>query len=464
MTITQELSYAPTDAPDRNPPQDIAAEQSVLGAMLMSKDAIANVMGIVKGRDFYKPAHELIFDTILSLYSQGVPADAITVAEDLNKQGAIARAGGYPYISDLYGAVSIAANGEYYAHIVREKAILRRLVNASIRIAQLGYAGQGDVDDIVDQAQQTMYEISDGVSGEDYQRVSELLQETWDEMDALAAHGGRLHGVPTGFTKLDELTNGLHPGQMIIVAARPSIGKSTVALDMARSAAVHNMMTTAVFSLEMSSQEIMMRLLSAEASVPLKNIRTGQLDDYWDNLSAVTTQISAAPLFIDDSPNLTMLEIRAKARRLKQHHDLKLIIIDYIQLMTSGRKVESRQLEVSEFSRQIKLMAKELDIPVVAISQLNRGTEARADKKPLLSDLRESGSLEQDADMVILLHRADYYNKDDHPGEADLIVAKHRNGRTETVHVIFEGQMSRFRDDPDSRFHGSGDLSPSEPL
>jgi replicative DNA helicase len=275
-------------------------------------------------------------------------------------------------------------------------------------------------------------------------------------MDALAAHGGRLHGVPTGFTQLDSLTNGLHPGQMIIVAARPSIGKSTLALDIARSAAVRNMMTTAVFSLEMSAQEIMMRLLSAEASVPLKNIRTGKLEDYWDNLSAVTTQISSAPLYIDDSPNLTMLEIRAKARRLKQHHDLKLIVIDYIQLMTSGRKVESRQLEVSEFSRQIKLMAKELDIHVVAISQLNRGTENRADKKPLLSDLRESGSLEQDADMVILLHRADYYDKTIEPGEADLIVAKHRNGPTDTVHVIFEGQMSRFRDDPDSRFHGSG--------
>ncbi|MCL1906600.1 MAG: replicative DNA helicase [Propionibacteriaceae bacterium] len=456
MTITQEIPFAAVETPDRTPPQDIAAEQSVLGAMLMSKDAIANVMSIVKSRDFYKPAHELIFDTILSLYSQGIPADAITVAEDLNKRGAIARAGGYPYISDLYGAVSIAANGEYYAEIVREKAILRRLVEASIRIAQLGYAGQGEVDDIVDKAQQTMYEISDGVSGEDYQRVSELLQDTWDEMDALAAHGGRLHGVPTGFTQLDSLTNGLHPGQMIIVAARPSIGKSTLALDIARSAAVRNMMTTAVFSLEMSAQEIMMRLLSAEASVPLKNIRTGKLEDYWDNLSAVTTQISSAPLYIDDSPNLTMLEIRAKARRLKQHHDLKLIVIDYIQLMTSGRKVESRQLEVSEFSRQIKLMAKELDIPVVAISQLNRGTENRADKKPLLSDLRESGSLEQDADMVILLHRADYYDKTIEPGEADLIVAKHRNGPTDTVHVIFEGQMSRFRDDPDSRFHGSG--------
>ena len=457
MTIAHEFSYTRDEAPDRVPPQDVAAEQSVLGAMLMSKDAIANVMGVIRGVDFYKPAHELVFDTILDLYSQGEPADAITVAAELTKRGEIARVGGHVYIHDLLSAVSIAANASYYAEIVREKAILRRLVDASIRIAQLGYAGQGDVDEIVDLAQQTIYEVSEGTSGEDYRRVSDLLQVTWDEMDALASHGGRFSGVPTGFTELDSLTNGLHAGQMIIVAARPAIGKSTLALDVARSAAIHNRMTTAIFSLEMSASEIMMRLLSAEASVPLENIRTGRLDDYWENLSQVTSRLSAAPLFIDDSPNLTMMEIRAKARRLKQHHDLKLVVIDYIQLMSSGRKVESRQLEVSEFSRQIKLMAKELDIPVVAISQLNRGTEARADKKPLLSDLRESGSLEQDADVVVLLHRADFYNKEDHPGEADLIVAKHRNGRTDTLHVIFQGRMSRFVDDPDSGFRAPSD-------
>jgi replicative DNA helicase len=457
VTVARELTYSREESTDRVPPQDVAAEQSVLGAMLMSKDAIANVLGTLKGYDFYKPAHELIFDTILDLYSQGEPADAITVAAELTKRGEIARVGGHVYIHDLLASVSIAANASYYAEIVREKAILRRLVDASIRIAQLGYAGQGDVDEIVDLAQQTIYEVSEGSTGEDYRRVSDLLQITWDEMDALASHGGRFSGVPTGFTELDALTNGLHPGQMIIVAARPAIGKSTLGLDFARSAAIHNRMTTAVFSLEMSASEIMMRLLSSEASVPLENIRTGRLDDYWDNLSQVTSQISAAPLFIDDSPNLTMMEIRAKARRLKQHHDLKLVVIDYIQLMTSGRKVESRQLEVSEFSRQIKLMAKELDIPVVAISQLNRGTEQRQDKKPMLSDLRESGSLEQDADVVILLHRADFYNREERPGEADFIVAKHRNGRTDTINVVFQGRMARFVDDPDSGFRVPSD-------
>jgi replicative DNA helicase len=453
VTQVHELS-AYQDAPDRVPPQDLAAEQSVLGAMMMSKDAIANVVGIIRGRDFYKPAHELIFEAIVDLYSSGEPADAITVAEALMKQGDIARVGGHVYIHDLLASVAIAANASYYAEIVREKAILRRLVEASIKIAQLGYAGQGEITDIVDLAQKTVYDIADGASGEDYKSIQELLGPTWDEMDALASHGGRLAGVPTGFASLDHLTNGLHPGQMIIVAARPAIGKSTLALDFARSAAIHNRMSTAIFSLEMGATEIMMRLLSAETGVSLQNIRTGNLDDSWDRLSAVTGRLSSAPLFIDDSPNLTMMEIRAKARRLKQRHDLKMVIIDYIQLMSSGRKVESRQLEVSEFSRQIKLMAKELDIPVVAISQLNRGTEQRSDKKPMLSDLRESGSLEQDADVVILLHREDAYDPKNRPGEADLIVAKHRNGETKTLPVLFQGHLARFADNPEENFGG----------
>ncbi|MDR0849378.1 MAG: replicative DNA helicase [Propionibacteriaceae bacterium] len=457
MSVAHDFPRPVDEAPDRIPPQDVLAEQSVLGAMLMSKDAIANVMGIIKGHDFYKPAHELIFNTILDLYSKGEPADAITVAAELTKLGEIGRVGGHVYIHDLLSTVSIASNASFYAEIVREKAVLRRLVDASIRIAQLGYAGQGDADDIVDQAQQTMYEVTDGGVGEDYKSVGELIQATYDEMEALASHNGRLAGVPTGFRDLDELTNGLHPGQMVIVAARPAIGKSTLALDFARAAAVHNHMTTAIFSLEMSSTEIMMRLLSSEGSVPLHNIRTGNLDDYWEQLNVASGQLSTAPLYIDDSPNLTMMEIRAKARRLRQRHDLKLVVIDYIQLMSSGKKVESRQLEVSEFSRQIKLMAKELDIPVIAISQLNRETEqgvqGKEPKEPKLSNLRESGSLEQDADVVILLHRPDAYNKEStRKGEADLIVAKHRNGQTKTIHVLFQGHLSRFVDDPSAGF------------
>jgi replicative DNA helicase len=255
-------------------------------------------------------------------------------------------------------------------------------------------------------------------------------------------------GVPTGFVDLDDLTNGLHAGQMIIIAARPGMGKSTLGLDLARAASIKHKLTSCFFSLEMGKSEIVQRLISAEAGVPLNHIRKGQMgDDDWQRIARKTGEVSSAPLFIDDSPNLTMMEIRAKARRLKQRHDLKLVIVDYMQLMTSGKKVESRQLEVSEFSRQMKLLAKELDVPVVALSQLNRGPEQRTDKKPMLSDLRESGSLEQDADMVILLHRADAYDKDsDRVGEADFIVAKHRNGPTATISTVFQGHYSRFVD------------------
>jgi replicative DNA helicase len=444
MTLAEVRDFAQTD---RTPPQDVPAEQSVLGAMMMSKDAIANVVETVKGRDFYRPSHELIYDAILDLYGKGEPADPITVAAELTRRGEIGKVGGHVYLHDLLSSVSIAANAGYYADIVREKAILRRLVEASIRIAQMGYEGTGEVSDIVDLAQQTIYNVAEGKTSEDYKPLAELIEPTWNELEAIASRGGRLAGVPTGFAELDELTNGLHSGQMIIIAARPAIGKSTLALDFARSAAIKHKQTTAIFSLEMSASEIMTRLLSAEAGIKLHHLRTGKLlDPDWEQLAKVSGRIESAPLFIDDSPNLTMMEIRAKARRMKQRYDLKLIIIDYLQLMSSGKKVENRQVEVSEFSRQIKLLAKELEIPVIAISQLNRGSEQRTDKKPMLSDLRESGSLEQDADMVLLLHREDVYNKDERPGEADINIAKHRNGQTKTITVAFQGHLSRFVD------------------
>ncbi|RCK69943.1 replicative DNA helicase [Desertihabitans brevis] len=435
-------------AVDRTPPQDLQAEQSVLGAMLMSKDAIADVVDTVKGRDFYRPAHEFIYEAILDLYGRGEPADAITVAAQLTKRGEIAKVGGHVYLHDLLASVSVAANAGYYAAIVREKAILRRLVEASVRIAQMGYDGQGDVSELVDAAQAEVYAVTDGKTSEDYQPLSALMESTLDEIEAIGSRSGDMAGVPTGFIELDELTNGLHAGQMIILAARPAVGKSTLGLDFARAASIKNGLCSAIFSLEMSKTEITMRLLSAEAQIPLNHIRKGTMtDEDWTRLAKKMGEVSEAPLFVDDSPNLTMMEIRAKARRLKQRHDLRLIIIDYMQLMTSGKKVESRQLEVSEFSRQIKLLAKELEIPIIAMSQLNRGPEQRTDKKPMLSDLRESGSLEQDADMVILLHREDMYDKESSRlGEADFIVAKHRNGPTKTVEVAFQGHYSRFVD------------------
>ncbi|MDN5748431.1 MAG: replicative DNA helicase [Pseudonocardia sp.] len=770
---------------DRQPPQDLIAEQSVLGGMLLSKDAIADVVEVLRPDDFYKPAHQTVYDTILDLYGRGEPADAVTVSAELQRHGDLIRLGGAPYLHTLIATVPTAANAAYYAEIVAEKAVLRRLVQAGTRIVQLGYHGAdgAEVAEVVDRAQATLYDVTERSTSEDYVALEELLQPTMDEIDAIASRGGVALGVPTGFADLDAATNGLHPGQMIVVAARPGLGKalaldtplptpsgwttmgevaagdellgadgrptrvlrstdvmtgrpcfevgfsdgtvivadaghewavwtelarsnrrrgrllgaepvvltteqisaclaegvavrprlgvrapeplqtgdqerlpvapyvlgawlgagdsrsgrltfadqdvvdrvradgldvvaqrarhryrirglrpalrdlgvlhdghvpaaylrasekdrrallaglldtdgsvtsgghvrfrntsrrladavfelavslgfvahlrqeersgfggrrfrdqylvsftpgeavfgstrknercsssrqrsefryiadvrpiasvpvrcvevdnadhlylagrsmipthnSTLGLDFARSCSVKHGMTSAVFSLEMSKSEIVMRLLSAEARIRLADMRAGRMsDDDWTRMARRMSEISEAPLFIDDSPNLTLMEIRAKARRLKQRNDLKLVILDYLQLMSSGRKVESRQQEVSEFSRQIKLLAKELEVPVVAISQLNRGPEQRTDKRPMLSDLRESGSIEQDADMVILLHRPDAFERDDpRAGEADLILAKHRNGPTNTITVAHQLHYSRFAD------------------
>ncbi|GAA5105454.1 replicative DNA helicase [Alloalcanivorax gelatiniphagus] len=443
-----EPGHSPRSAGDRTPPQDNAAEQSVLGSMLLSKDAIADVVDVIKGVDYYRPAHEVIHDAIIDLYGRGEPADPITVAAELQKRGELQRIGGAPYLHTLSANVPIAANAGYYAEIVRDKAILRRLVEAGTRIAALGYAGEGQIDDVVDHAQAEVYKVTDRRASVDYAPLSDIMSGVLDEIEAIGNREAGLYGVPTGFADLDDLTNGLHSGQMIIVAARPAMGKSTLALDFCRAASIHNNLTSCFFSLEMTRSEIMMRLLSAEAKVPLNHIRNGTMrDDDWEKLARKMGQVSGAPMFIDDSPNMTMMEIRAKARRLKQRHDLKLIVIDYMQLMSSGKKVESRQLEVSEFSRNIKLLAKELELPIIALSQLNRGPEQRGDKRPMMSDLRESGSLEQDADMVILLHRDDVYEKEStRPGEADLIVAKHRNGPTRDLTVAFQGHYSRFVD------------------
>ncbi|HEV2345622.1 MAG TPA: replicative DNA helicase [Actinocrinis sp.] len=812
---------------DRTPPQDLAAEQGVLGGMLLSKDAIADVIDVIKGRDFYKPAHELVFDSILDLYGRGEPADAVTVSAELTKRGELARVGGAPYLHTLMSSVPTAANAGYYAVIVRERAILRRLVEAGTRITQMGYSTDGaDLDEIVNRAQAEIYGVTEQRAGEDYAALADIMEGALDEIESISNRSGQMTGVPTGFTDLDQLTNGLHPGQMIILAARPAIGKalavdtalptptgwttmgavrvgdfllgadgrptrviaatevmndrpcyevefsdgavlvadeqhqwltetrasresaqsaaagysrshnhsrnqqtsasvkttreiavtlhcdpagtrinhavpvakaaqlptadfplspyvlgvwlgdgdadsarfattdpeiienlkaegfsiapsesldyslpfsagstpqcpdcdcgdpsnalthcqaghdrhgtvqavlrhmgmlgdkhipqdylraseaqrrdllaglldtggyvdktgavhfsatnrrlahdawelvmslgykatmttnlgashdsdrpicymitftpsekvfrlprkivcqsrehpstglryiidvrpiqsvpvrcvevdnddhlylagrtwipthnSTLGLDLARSCSIRNGLTSVIFSLEMGRNEITMRLLSAEARVALHHMRSGTMtDDDWARLARRMGEVSAAPLFIDDSPNMSMMEIRAKCRRLKQRHDLRLVVVDYLQLMSTGgsRRPESRQQEVSEMSRALKLLAKELEIPVVAIAQLNRGPEQRTDKRPMMSDLRESGSLEQDADVVILLHREDAYERESpRAGEADLIVAKHRNGPTSTITVAFQGHYSRFVD------------------
>jgi replicative DNA helicase len=441
----------PYDGPsfERTPPQDLVAEQCVLGGMLLSKDAIADVVEVLRPGDFYKPAHQTVFDTILDLYGRGEPADPITVNAELTKRGEMTRVGGAPYLHTLIASVPTAANAAYYARIVRERAILRRLVEAGTKIVQMGYGADGsDADDVVDLAQAELYSVTERRTGDDYLPLSEIMQGTLDEIEAISSRGGAMVGVPTGFADLDALTNGLHPGQLVVLAARPAVGKSTLGLDLCRSTSIRHQLSSVIFSLEMGRNEITMRMLSAEARVALHHMRSGTMsDDDWTRLARTMGNVSDAPLFIDDSPNMSMMEIRAKCRRLKQRHDLRLVVVDYLQLMTSGRRVESRQQEVAEFSRSLKLLAKELEVPVVAISQLNRGPEQRSDKRPQLSDLRESGAIEQDADLVILLHREDLYERESpRAGEADLIVAKNRNGPTRDIVVAFQGHYSRFVD------------------
>ncbi|GGE94151.1 replicative DNA helicase [Mycetocola zhadangensis] len=453
MSITHLNDHLPSgerseQRAERTPPHDMLAEQSTLGGMLLSKDAVADVVESVRGADFYIPKHEIIFDALLSLYSHGEPTDVIAVTDELIKTGELSRAGGADYLHTLTSLVPTAANAGFYASIVAERALLRRLVEAGTRIVQMGYAGEGEVLDLVNTAQAEIYGVTGSTQAEDYVPLNEAVGTAFEEIEANNGSDGGMSGTPTGFAEMDELTNGFHGGQLIIVAARPALGKSTLALDFARAASIGNNQPSIFFSLEMGRSEIAMRLLSAEASVPLQSMRKGNVDQRdWNKLAAVRGRINDAPLYIDDSPNMTLVEIRAKCRRLKQRVGLKLVVIDYLQLMTSGKRVESRQQEVSEFSRALKLLAKELQVPVIALSQLNRGPEQRADKMPAISDLRESGSLEQDADMVILLHRESAYEKDNpRAGEADLIVAKHRNGPTRTVTVAFHGHFSRFAD------------------
>lgn len=431
----------------RIPPRDEEAEQAVLGAMLLDKHAISAAQEVISASDYYFPRHATIHEVIMGLSDQGQPADAITVAAALRDQGNLERVGGAGYLHELTGAVITTSNVDYYAKSVRDCALKRRIIDVGQHLVQLGYSQMGEAESLIDDAEAEVMAIAKDRQSLDYAAFGEFSQEVLNEIESIQ-HRGSLSGVPTGFHDLDDLTQGLHPGQMVIVAARPAMGKSTLALDFCRSASLKHNQISLIFSLEMSRAEIAMRLLSAETHVPLSRIRraNGLTQDDWAKIVREMGTMSDKPLYIDDSPNVTMREIRAKSRRIKQHRGLDLIVVDYLQLMSSGRSFESRQQEVSEYSRSLKLLAKELEVPVVAVAQLNRGPEQRTDKRPMMADLRESGSLEQDADVVMLLHRPDYYDENDRPGEADIIVAKHRNGETRTIPVTFLGQFTHFAD------------------
>jgi replicative DNA helicase len=431
---------------ERVPPHNVEAEESVLGSMLLSKDAIAEVLEQLHENDFYRPAHRTVFRSVLELYSHGQAVDAVTVAEDLRRNGTLAEVGGAPFLHTLVAGVPTAANAGYYAAIVKEAGVLRRLIDVGTRIVQLGYETPQDVERAVDIAESLVYNLAQGRVSEDYQSLRDVLTGTLEAIERLHDDRRELTGVPTGFPELDRLTSGLQNSNLIIVAARPAVGKSALGLDLARHAAVRAGVPTVVFSLEMSRTELVQRLMCAECTVDMQRLRTGRMEESdWTRLTRSLGKLADAPLFIDDSPGTTMMEIRAKCRRLKQRHGLGLVIVDYLQLMQPTKRFENRQQEVSEISRGLKLLAKELDVPVVAISQLSRQPEARADKKPMLSDLRESGALEQDSDVVLFIYRDDLYDAESpRKGEADLILAKHRNGPTDTVTVTFQGQYSRF--------------------
>jgi len=433
---------------DRIPPQDTAAEQCVLGGMLLSKRAIAEVIELVDAEDFYRPKHETIFRAIIDLYGKNEPADQITIGNYLRELGLLGKVGGSVYLSELVHSVPTAANAEYYAEIVRDCAIRRRIVEAGHRITEIGY-GDGEAQHATDAAQAELANVMKVREDADSALLGEDLPEVVAELEKLQTEG-RAIGISTGFLDLDSLLHGLHPGQMIIIAGRPGLGKSTLGVDFLRAASLRDKVPAAFFSLEMSRREVQHRIISAEARIGLHKIRGGEMTNQdWAAFANQMDRLATAPLTIDATPNRTVAQIKARCRQIKQKTGLGLVVIDYLQLLDSpGRKrPENRQVEVSEMSRGIKLMAKELDVPVVVLCQLNRGPEQRTDKRPMLSDLRESGSLEQDADVVILVHREDAYDKEsERAGETDLIVAKHRAGPTSTITVASQLHYSRFCD------------------
>ncbi len=433
---------------ERTPPHDIEAERSVLGGMMLSKDALADVLEMLDAQDFYRPAHGTIFTTILDLFGAGQPADAITVAAELQRQGKLEQIGGRAVLHDLVSAVPTAANASYYAQIVHDQAMLRRLVETGTRIAQLGYTTDGgDVAELLNLAQSEVYAMSDTKTTNDYASLYEIIPGLVEELELNSARDGQLAGLATGFHDLDKVLLGLRPNQMIIVAARPGMGKTTLAMDFCRHIAIKDGKPVAFFSLEMNRNELAMRMLAAESEVWLSKLIAGELEQRdWERISRTLERVASAPLYVDDSPNLTMMEIRSKARRMRQQQKIELIVIDYLQLLTSGgRSPESRQQEVSEFSRSIKLLAKELEIPIIAIAQLNRETERRDSKKPQVSDLRESGSLEQDADVVILINRPKDRDEMGALPPAQIIVGKNRSGPTaDDIELEFQGSLTRF--------------------
>jgi replicative DNA helicase len=428
------------------PPHSVEAEQSVLGSMILDKEVISTITSILKMDDFYREDHKKIFESILDLFDKGEPIDLITLSDDLGKRGILDSIGGIEYITNIITTVPTTESSKHYAKIIEEKSLLRKLINISSEIMELGYEGTDEVSSIIDKAEKGIFDLLQKRNSGGFSHIKDVLLTTFDRLEYLYNNKGNITGIPTGFIDMDQKTNGLQNSDLILVAARPAMGKTSFVLNIAQHAAIHAKIPVAIFSLEMSKDQLVNRMLSSEVMVDSQRMRSGDLeDDDWEKLAISMGPMSEAPIYIDDTPGISMTELRAKCRRLKLEKDLGLIMIDYLQLMSGGKKSESRQQEISEISRSLKILAKEINVPVITLSQLSRAPEARADHRPILSDLRESGAIEQDADIVMFLYRDDYYNPESEKKNiAEVIFAKHRNGSTGTVELRWLGEFTKF--------------------
>ena len=430
------------------PPNSIEAEQSVLGSMLLDREAIIVVLEFLKGSDFYKEAHKEIFEAMYDLFNRNEPVDLVTLTEELKKREILDAIAGIPYLTSLASGVPITSNVRYYAEIVERKSLLRKLIKSSQDVIQLGYSSDVEVLQVIEHAQKSIYDISQNRSNEGFTHIRDLLSDTFDKIEELYENKKGITGLTTGFMDLDKKLSGFHKTDLILVAARPAMGKSAFSLNLAQNAAIKAGASVAVFSLEMSKEQLMLRMLSAESMVDLGKIQVGNLnEEEWSKIAGAMAPLSQSKIYFDDTPGISVMEMRSKCRRLKMEKGLDLVLIDYLQLMEGDGRNESRQQEIASISRNLKIMAKELDCPVIALSQLSRAPELRADHRPILSDLRESGAIEQDADLVMFLYRDEYYHPDsDKKNIGEVIIAKHRHGETGTVDLIWLGQFQKFLD------------------
>ncbi|QOS98418.1 replicative DNA helicase [Brevibacterium sp. JNUCC-42] len=431
---------------DRVPPQNIEAEESVLGAIFLSKEALITAMELLRPEDFYKTSHQRIFNTMLVLYERGEPVDLVTVTADLQDQKVLEETGGVVYLTSLASSVPTAANIEYYAKIVEEKSLLRRLIRTATKIANDGYSREDEVGEIIADAEKYILEIAQNRNSGGFIPIRDALMETYERIEFLSQRKGDVTGIPSGYPDLDKMTAGFQRSDLIILAARPSVGKTAFALNVAQNVAARANETVAIFSLEMSASQLVQRMICAEGNLDASRLRSGGLEeDDWQKLTMAIGTLAKAPVYIDDTPGITVQDIRAKCRRLQTEKGLGLILIDYLQLIQGRGKGDNRQQEVSEISRTLKGIARELNVPIIALSQLSRSVEQRQDKRPMMSDIRESGSIEQDADIVAFLYRDDYYDKETEAKNIiEIIIAKQRNGPTGTVELVFLKEFNKF--------------------